>query len=69
MFSDVSHKRVVEWEGGEGGGGVVARVDGYWSSNLNGTWYRRLFLIARPSNNEPSVTGIPVTSASAVTRV
>lgn len=52
--------------GGVGWG--VARVDGYWSSNLNGTWYRRLFLTARPSNNEPAVTGIPVTSASAVTR-
>lgn len=66
MFLDVSLKRV---GGGKARGGAgVARVDRYWSSNLNGTWYRRLFLTARPSNNEPAVTGIPVTSASAVTR-
>jgi len=61
MFLDVSLKRV----GGVGGG--VARVDRYWSSNLNGTWYPRRFLTARPSNKEPAVTGIPVTSASGVT--
>ena len=66
MFSDVSLKRVVERE--REGWGWAARVDRYWSSSLNGTWYRRLFLTARPSNNEPAVTGIPVTSASAVTR-
>jgi hypothetical protein len=50
------------------GGGGVARVDRYWSSILNGTWYRRLFLTAKPSNTEPPVSGIPVPNTSAVTR-